>query len=238
MDIPKLNRSTRSREYNSYQQIIIDNIVYDYLFNGLSHRKLDEKYTHMDPSYSRGYQSMGILHYLGIGKDFKGIFHNKNLADVIIELENQKDNDYLQIINILRNVSLLQYEELNNKPYYSNDNKTLEPYEYTSNKEGKKVVYYTNRYERNPRNRALAIALFGCKCMVCKFDFESMYGSLGKGFIEVHHIKPLSDLNEEVEICPATDLVTVCSNCHRMIHREKDRTLSVEELKKIIINTP
>lgn len=118
MDIPKLNRSIRSREYNSYQQIIIDNIVYDYLFNGLSHRKLDEKYTHMAPSYSRGYQSMGILHYLGIRKDFKGIFHNRNLADVIIELENQKDNDYLQIINILRNANSLQYEELNNKPYY------------------------------------------------------------------------------------------------------------------------
>lgn len=35
-------------------------------------------------------------------------------------------------------------------------------------------------------------------------------------------------------INPETDLVCVCSNCHRMIHRRKNSILTVEELKKNI----
>ncbi|MBR3918614.1 MAG: HNH endonuclease [Clostridia bacterium] len=70
--------------------------------------------------------------------------------------------------------------------------------------------------------------------MVCGFDFEKTYGDLGKDFIEVHHTKPLFSLEEEVKINPRTDLVCVCSNCHRMIHRKRDSIISIDELKKII----
>ena len=31
-------------------------------------------------------------------------------------------------------------------------------------------------------------------CEVCNFDFKYMYGELGEGFIECHHIKPISEL--------------------------------------------
>jgi len=61
-----------------------------------------------------------------------------------------------------------------------------------------------------------------------------VYGELGKGFIEIHHIKPLYSLNEEVEVNPQTDLLPLCPNCHRMIHRKRDKIMSVEELRKII----
>ena len=54
--------------------------------------------------------------------------------------------------------------------------------------------------------------------MICGFDFEEKYGELGKGYIEVHHIKPLSEIDEEVVVNPETDLICVCSNCHRKIH--------------------
>lgn len=232
MNIPKLNRSNRSREYMQYNQVIIDNIVYDYLFYGLSHRKLDEKYTNMDSSYSRGYQSMGILHYLGLRNDFKGIFINHNITDTITVLKNTNDNHYIQIIEILNRINLYEIEELSEATYLAEAETNYEVSEYTTNTEGRRVVYYTTRYERNPRNRAAAIAIHGCKCMVCGFNFEKTYGSWGKGYIEVHHIKPLYYLNEEIEINPATDLVTVCSNCHRMIHRKKNIVLSIEELKE------
>jgi 5-methylcytosine-specific restriction protein A len=53
---------------------------------------------------------------------------------------------------------------------------------------------------------------------------------VGKGFIEVHHIKPLFSLDEEVNVNAETDLVPVCSNCHRIIHRKKNAILTVEEL--------
>lgn len=57
-------------------------------------------------------------------------------------------------------------------------------------------------------------------CEVCGFDFSKFYGERGKGFIECHHTKPLSELrpNDKTRV---SDLALVCSNCHRMIHRKK-----------------
>ncbi|MFV0516960.1 MAG: HNH endonuclease [Aminipila sp.] len=101
-------------------------------------------------------------------------------------------------------------------------------------KEGKKVSVYTTVYERNPLNRKRAIE--ACRKNnngklvgnVCGFNFEEYYGELGKGYIEVHHIKPLSKNNgKEVEIDPLNDLICVCPNCHRMLHR-----LNVEPIAK------
>jgi len=103
-------------------------------------------------------------------------------------------------------------------------------------KDGKKAVVYSTKYERNPKNREAAIAYQGCYCHACNFNFKDKYGDLGKGFIEVHHIKPVSSLKSETEINPQKDLIPLCSNCHRMIHRRKDSILTVEELKSIIAN--
>ena len=74
-------------------------------------------------------------------------------------------------------------------------------------------------------------------CEVCGFDFEKTYGELGKDFIEVHHNKPLFQQDQEIEIDPEKDLNCVCSNCHRMIHRNKSDTLTVDELKNRIKHT-
>ena len=103
-----------------------------------------------------------------------------------------------------------------------------------SNLEGGVKHYFGKRYERNPDNRRQAIEIHGMKCSVCGFDFEQFYGEHGRGFIEIHHNKPLSSLDEKELINPTTDLSPVCSNCHRMIHRKKDQVLSISELKVII----
>lgn len=100
--------------------------------------------------------------------------------------------------------------------------------------EGKKVVYYSETYERSKKNRDETIKIHGLKCKVCGFKFEDKYGYLGKGFIEVHHKKPLYINGEELLVNPKTDLVPVCSNCHRMIHRKRNNVLSIDRLKEII----
>jgi len=97
--------------------------------------------------------------------------------------------------------------------------------------EGRKKEIYTTKYERNITNRHECIRFHGTACKSCGFDFLKVYGLWGEGFIEVHHIKPLYCLNEEIVVNPQTDLVPVCSNCHRMIHRKKNQILTVEELK-------
>lgn len=70
--------------------------------------------------------------------------------------------------------------------------------------------------------------------MACGFDFEKVYGERGKDYVEVHHVVPLADRDEVVDIDPAKDLIVVCANCHRMIHRRKNEVLSLNELKSII----
>lgn len=98
--------------------------------------------------------------------------------------------------------------------------------------EGAKKLVYTARYERDPKVRREFLKGKYLKCEVCGFDFEEVYGELGAGFIEVHHKKPISEGEHKTDL--NKDLVMLCSNCHRMIHRGKDRMITVEELKKII----
>ncbi|MGV3762701.1 HNH endonuclease [Parapedobacter sp.] len=55
-------------------------------------------------------------------------------------------------------------------------------------------------------------------CELCSFDFEKTYGDVGKGFIECHHRIPLSELTPDTKTT-LNDLMLICSNCHRMVHR-------------------
>lgn len=100
--------------------------------------------------------------------------------------------------------------------------------------EGKKIVYYSTKYERDYRCRKTALEKHGYQCEVCGFDFEKFYGEIGKKYIEIHHKKPLFSLWDEAEVNPETDMAPVCSNCHRMLHRRKDRIITIEELKSMI----
>lgn len=99
--------------------------------------------------------------------------------------------------------------------------------------EGALKQVYVNSYERDPKAREKCIKVHGCKCAVCGMDFERMYGELGKGFIHVHHIVPLSEIREEYKVDPVNDLIPVCPNCHAMLHRNTP-PCSIEKLKEII----
>ncbi len=57
-------------------------------------------------------------------------------------------------------------------------------------------------------------------CENCTFNFEARYGARGKGFIEVHHTQPLAALLPNV-VTRLIDLMLLCANCHRMVHRKK-----------------
>lgn len=70
-------------------------------------------------------------------------------------------------------------------------------------------------------------------CQICNFDFEQKYGTHGKDFIEAHHLLPVSELDEKGEETKPENIILVCSNCHRMIHRTRP-WLKFEEMKKIL----
>jgi 5-methylcytosine-specific restriction protein A len=80
------------------------------------------------------------------------------------------------------------------------------------------------RIERNPRAAKEAKKHHGVRCQACKVRFDERYGELGRGFIEAHHLRPISSLEEGAAISfdVASDFAVLCSNCHRMIHRTTD----------------
>lgn len=102
--------------------------------------------------------------------------------------------------------------------------------------EGKLSHVNINIRERNRTARNKCIESKGKKCAVCDFDFEKVYGELGKDFIHVHHVNPISNREKEYKIDNIEDeLIPVCPNCHAMLHRKRE-VISIEELKQIIEN--
>lgn len=93
-----------------------------------------------------------------------------------------------------------------------------------------------NRYKRSDRARQECIELRGAMCQVCDLEFGQRYGEFAQGFIHVHHIEPLSQIEdrENYRVNPRDDLVPVCPNCHAMLHLGVETPRSVEELKHLM----
>ena len=101
--------------------------------------------------------------------------------------------------------------------------------------EGAKVERRETAYERSWPNRMRCIAIHGTRCAVCGFDFGEAYGELFGGMIEVHHIKPVSSYEKATLVDPAHDLIPLCANCHRAIHRINPPMMP-DELKNLYAN--
>jgi len=102
-------------------------------------------------------------------------------------------------------------------------------------REGSLLFHVHKSYERAHKitveKKSEALAKSGkLECEICGFCFEDVYGEMGKGYIECHHIIPLSRYGQE-KLTKLDDLILVCANCHRMLHRYMD-SVSPKELKK------
>jgi predicted HNH restriction endonuclease len=98
-------------------------------------------------------------------------------------------------------------------------------------KEGARLQVEVNIYERSLAARKRCMAHYGATCTICGFDFEATYGEVGTGFIHVHHIIPLSEVDESYVVDPVRDLRPVCPNCHAMIHR-RSPAFTIAEIRE------
>lgn len=90
--------------------------------------------------------------------------------------------------------------------------------------------------ERDPKLRREKIEAVRRKngrvaCEACGFDFGQIYGDHGEDYIECHHRVPLHVSGEITT--KLADLVLLCSNCHRMIHR-RSPWLTFEQLRELL----
>jgi 5-methylcytosine-specific restriction protein A len=104
--------------------------------------------------------------------------------------------------------------------------------------EGRLAYRLHSRRERSHRlvqqkKRQALSARGALTCEVCGFDFSATYGELGAGYIECHHLVPVSQWAEGIQRTKLSDIALTCSNCHRMLHRRQPWP-SVEDLAGIV----
>jgi len=166
-------------------------------------------------------------------------FRNKSIQKYNIDIDNLKTN--------AKKINLNNKNEYNMRISNIEDAKLLINYIFKLNTiiypdeiediynllEGATKQITVNAYERNLKARRECIEYYGTICTICNFNFEEIYGEIGRDFIHVHHIKPLSEINEQYKINSIEDLRPICPNCHAMLHKRKP-AYSIEEIKNLI----
>jgi 5-methylcytosine-specific restriction protein A len=108
--------------------------------------------------------------------------------------------------------------------------------------EGRRKTVTVQVYERSKLLRDKAIDFYTREgtivCEACGFDFYKIYGDIGRGYIEIHHQKPIVEYDEtdflRLVAEALKDLIPLCANCHRMVHRQRGKPLSIQDLREIL----
>lgn len=231
---------------NKYINILTEGTEVIYYKGKLKNKAYKSKRLSNDPHYF-GIATIGKVTKSKVDREFFAEILNFKKFDSPLSFKS--DDKYLEQLNEelkknyfwdgVRKINLEIFQNIINKSdlNLSISNEELKKYDEhltTEIKEGKKTVVYSTKYERKKELRDKCLHYHGYDCKVCGMDFYTKYGDIGRGYIHVHHIKPLFTLEKEEVIDPINDLVPVCPNCHSMIHKTKNKVLSINELKDLI----
>lgn len=237
--ITKLEPIERSREFNSHNESVRDKVVYEYLFHSSTHRWLDENVIGLKSDESRGYQAMGILHFLGLKDKHKGIFKGLSIDEAINLLELQ-NSDFGLVIQSLRRYE--QQEPINvNTAVESPAAKDIElesiitgVTEQIEITETEKEQVIKSRIGQSAfKNALLAIEK---KCRLCGVSDER--------FLIASHIKPWSQSNHQERLDVNNGLL-LCPNHDALFDKgyisfDDDGTIlisaSLDEVTKVFLN--
>jgi 5-methylcytosine-specific restriction endonuclease McrA len=88
----------------------------------------------------------------------------------------------------------------------------------------------TKRYNSAPAIKAFAHNRSAHKCEMPRCEYEGFNKYSGGKFIEIHHIKPLSEDGDDSII----NVAALCPNCHRKMHHARDRVQLARILKAAV----
>lgn len=191
--------------------------------NLVSHRTLDQRYQFTVLSNAEGVNTHTLTEH-GL------IYLRENLSS----LESLLSNRLGYLDTIVGVAEIFQAQATGKKIIVFDENLFIS--------EGKKKTVTTQVHERSKQLRDMAIAHYTkdgkIVCAACGFDFYEKYGEVGRGYIEIHHQKPVfqyeqSDFSRLV-LDALKDLIPLCANCHRIVHRKKDKPLSLKDLVDIV----
>ncbi len=222
MLMPKLNQSGRDREFKLYNNYEKSLICKGWLFSNVDHRQLDKDILALDSDKSKGFQSMSVLHYLGLKKEFKNIFKEQSLRAAINNLKNDSQ-DFDLIIELLEYNP--EFSEIITTDTHKLENSQNDSSENRKNRlkndliKPKKQKSYVYTYIRNPDVVAEALYRANGVCESCHEKAPFNRKSNGTPYLEVHHIKPLSEQDTtEENLDVLENVLALCPNCHRKMH--------------------
>jgi hypothetical protein len=109
--------------------------------------------------------------------------------------------------------------------------------DFVPDSEGMQKLTTCVSYTRSRKNRKQCLDTFGYICFACGLDPKAVYGPEGKYIIHVHHLTPVSKMDEPKTLNPELDLVPLCPNCHNFVHKFNPPK-PVNEIQQIIGKKP
>jgi 5-methylcytosine-specific restriction endonuclease McrA len=164
-----------------------------------------------------------IEEYDSGGNYFYGMYESKALPLTISQRQELGEQVAAFFETVARSLSDATPSSTENDTYLRNENR--------------KVVRQHLQRERSGYLATLRKQKDEYKCQICGMRFEEVYGVIGRDFAEAHHIIPLSKI-KGATLTRIDDLITVCSNCHRMLHRLDGEQGDIQKLKKLVIQQP
>ena len=175
----------------------------------------------LNPSKTKGFQSMAVLHYLGLKKEFNAFFKGYDKSQILEILKNE-EQDFSSIIQLLSSnkgnelkLSDLINNEENELKKSSKDTSQnrLSRINY-ANAKPERFKVYSFTYKRNPD--IVAEALYRAKgvCEECLNPAPFLKASDNSPYLEVHHKISLSNGGEDT----LENVIAICPNCHRKFH--------------------
>jgi 5-methylcytosine-specific restriction protein A len=220
MNFPNLETSSRRREFDSYDFGLQCQSVIAWLFHGQTHREIDEKVLGLDSSISKGWQSMGILHFLGLKGDSKGIFSGFSIDKAVSEIEDNPGP-----LDSLLPFLVQSRPPMNIADFHANEDSKVKASLAMNREERLKRIRQSKgtpirtsttsfAYSRSADIVAEALHRADGICEHCGKDAPFIRSSDNTPYLEVHHVEPLAkDGPDSLE-----NVLALCPNCHKQLH--------------------
>ncbi len=239
---PPLDPKKRDREFKKYSSgTLRGEVAYKWMVEGWSTRAIDVEvlnfYSYYPNSQADGFQSMGMLHYLGLNRNHQGYFKDMALKDIVstINILRYTIEGFDKVYGVMMSyiLAIHEQEQQQGQDWITHQwlegcdegeiTRKLEDARLETSREI--IISGTFRYYSSAALKASLKDLYDYKCQVCgtviykkgwsrEMPRREQWNYLNA---DVHHILPLSRQGKDRR----SNMLCLCPNCHRKFHTEE-----------------